>query len=159
MRNMPLRTVAARFGLGYQSVNRHRSHLVGKLVYATQAEEVADANALLSRVEELITELRDLGREARTHKSYAAAASALAQVRGCLDLLGRLSGELQAAASLSFHKHLHLEAQREPELQSPEELDLQIAKQVGQATENFQIEEFLRLKALVEGDEVLTLEG
>jgi hypothetical protein len=51
----PLRAISGRFGTTKSAVDRHRKHLAPALTKAKQAEEVAEATSLLSRVEKLMS--------------------------------------------------------------------------------------------------------
>jgi hypothetical protein len=75
--------------------------------------------------------------------------SALREIRGNLELLARLNGELRATSNLSLHKHLHIEAAQSEEPRSVEDLDLEIARGVAEVTENFDPKEIERLRLLV----------
>ena len=120
-----------------------------------RAEQAASANTLLDRVESLIAEFREIASQAQKKKNWTGAVGALREVRGCLDLLGRLSGQLQAAASLSFHRHLHVEGQSTPIPKTEAEIDSEIAELVRQSTNNFDIREFHRLRLLLQPCAVL----
>jgi hypothetical protein len=69
-------------------------------------------------------------------------------------LLGKLSGELTAAASLQFHKHLHIESQNTVP-RSEQQLDREIAELVRQSTNDFDLGEFHRLRLLLQPCAVL----
>ncbi len=90
-----LRNIAKRFGTTSTSLHRHRKHLPAELTKAKQAEEVANADTLLGRVEALISRLEGIATKAETEKQWRAASGAMREIRGCLTLLGQLSGELK----------------------------------------------------------------
>jgi hypothetical protein len=48
-----LRNIAKQFDLNYQAVHRHREHIPEMLSRASRAEEVAEADSLLERLESL----------------------------------------------------------------------------------------------------------
>jgi hypothetical protein len=148
VRNVPLRRISEDVGLSVASLFRHRQHLPEKLALAERAREVSEASSLLDRVENLIAECREIAAAARKEKNWPAATGALREVRSCLELLGRLSGQLQAAASIQFHQHAHLHANAAIPT-SEVELELEIARQVGEATCGFDEREIARLRALV----------
>jgi hypothetical protein len=148
LRNIPLRRISEDTGLGVTSLFRHRQHLPQKLMIAEQAREATEASNLLHRVENLILECREIATAARKEKNWHAATGALREVRSCLELLGRLSGELQAAASVQFHQHAHLHAGTSAPMNAVA-LDFEIAKQVAEATLNFDEREIARLRGLL----------
>lgn len=59
------------------------------------------AKSLLDRVENLVTESKAIAAEAKSEKQWVAATSALREVRCCIELLGKLSGEL--STSINFN--------------------------------------------------------
>jgi hypothetical protein len=154
LRNVPLRRISEDVGLSVACLFRHRQHLPLKLMQAERAREVTEASTLLQRIETLITECREIASAARKEKNWGAATGALRETRGCLELLGRLSGELQAAASLHLHQHAHLHAGSAMP-GSEMELELEIARNVAEATANFDEGEIARLRALVSAQPLL----
>jgi hypothetical protein len=147
VRNTAFRKIGEQFSVHYSSVRRHQKHMGAQLTKARHAKESADASTLLKRVEELITKCNGIAAKAEKKKAWPAAVSALSQVRACLELLGRLSGELQnAGSSLQFHAHLH---QNSAAPEADADLELQIARHVSEATDGFNPREIARLKALL----------
>jgi hypothetical protein len=86
---------------------------------------------------------------AKLEKNWPAATSALREARGCLELLGKLRGELQQPGALHLHKHAHIHSAAQP--RSEAEIELEIARHVAMATANFDAQEIIRLKGLLEG--------
>jgi transposase-like protein len=93
--------IAGQFGLSRSAVHRHREHVPKALAKAKQAREVAEAGTLLGRIETLIGDCRTIAEKAQKAREWHAAVSALREVRGCLELLGKLSGELQKKDSVN----------------------------------------------------------
>jgi hypothetical protein len=76
-------------------VRRHAAaHLPTTLALAQHAGEVSRADALLAQAEALRSEALDLLGEARDKGDLRLAITAIGQVRGVLELLARLAGEL-----------------------------------------------------------------
>jgi hypothetical protein len=147
IRNTAFRKIGTQFSVNYSSVRRHQQHMAVQLTKARHAKEVADASTLLKRVEELIAKCNGIAAKAEKKKAWPAAVSALNQVRACLELLGRLSGELQnAGSSVQFHAHLHTNSAAPAD---DADLELQIAQHVSEATDGFNPREIARLKALL----------
>jgi hypothetical protein len=116
----PVRNIAARFKTSASSVHRHKLHLPGELAKAKRAGEVARADDLLDRVEHLIAKCEKIAVAAskQKKKNWAAALGAYREIRQCLELLGRLSGELQLGVAVKFESHDHpLQHLSEAELQ------------------------------------------
>src|SRR6266851_2187318 len=129
-------------------VRSAKSHLPGTLAKAQHAEVVCEATSLLARVESLMQESEKIAAAAKLEKNWPAATSALREARGCLELLGRLRGELQQPGPLHLHKHAHIHAASQP--RNEFEIELEIARHVAMATANFDAQEIIRLKGLLE---------
>ncbi len=104
LRNVPLRTIAHDHKTSSAAVYRHKQHLDQKLLVAEHVKEVTEASSLLERVEALMQDCAGIAEAAKAEKAWPAATGALREVRSCLELLARLSGELQAAAK---HNQAH----------------------------------------------------
>jgi hypothetical protein len=94
--NGSLRDVAGRFTVSRSALDRHRKHIPKALTKARQAEEIAESTSLLSRVEKLMSRCETIFDRAMAAGKWSGAAAAARELRGCLELLGKLSGELQA---------------------------------------------------------------
>jgi hypothetical protein len=90
-----LRNIAKQFAIHSSSVNRHKSHIPKTLALAKQAETVAEAGTLLSRVERLAARMDSIAEKAENDEDWRGAAAAARELRGCLELLAKLNGELQ----------------------------------------------------------------
>jgi hypothetical protein len=90
-----LRSIAKQFKVHSSSVNRHKSHIPKTLALAKQAETVAGAGTLLSRVEKLAARCESMIDKAENAENWRAAPAAARELRGCLELLAKLNGELQ----------------------------------------------------------------
>ena len=75
---------------------------------------VSKATSLLARVENLMHESERIAAAAKLEKNWPAAMSALREARGCLELLGKLRGELQQPGTLHVHKHAHIHSAAQP---------------------------------------------
>ncbi len=108
----PYRHVASRYEVSTGALQRHaREHLPELLVKARDAVEVAEADSLLGRVEGLYKRTEAILEAAESNSEWGTALQAIRECRGNLELLGRVTKELQDTPSL----HLHL---------SPEWLEL-----------------------------------
>ena len=82
---------------------RHRKHLLPKdLVRQAPPPKPEAATTLLERVENLILESRGIAEQAKHGKQWIAASGALREVRACLELLGKLSGQLSSGVNINF---------------------------------------------------------
>jgi hypothetical protein len=93
---LSLRDIAKQFGINGSSVHRHKKHIPKALTTARQAETVAESTSLLSRVERLMLKCEVLCDSATAARNWSGAAAAAREIRGCLELLGKISGELQS---------------------------------------------------------------
>jgi hypothetical protein len=94
-----LRDIAGQYGISRSAVDRHKAHIPKKLAKARQAEEVAESTSLLSRVEKLMARCENIYETAMQAGELTGAVGATRELRGCLELLGKLSGELQPNGS------------------------------------------------------------
>ena len=93
----PYRGIARRFGASPPAVLRHREHIPGRLAKAHAAKEVAQADSLLDQVRDLTEEARGILRRVKA-KDPKTALGAIREIRGTLELLARLLGEIQDQA-------------------------------------------------------------
>ncbi len=89
--------VSARFReLSDDAVRRHReAHLPAVMVRARAAAEVAHADALLAQVRKLHSRALAILDHAEETADLRTALGGIREARGCLELLGRLEGELE----------------------------------------------------------------
>jgi hypothetical protein len=92
-----LRDIAGQTGTTRSALHRHSQHLPGALVAAKDAEKVADAGTLLTRAQGLMKRATDILDKAERAGKLETALTAIRELRGCMELLGKLSGELKAA--------------------------------------------------------------
>ena len=101
----PYRHVASGYEVSTGDLQRHaREHLPELLVKAKDAVEVAEADSLLDRVEGLYKRTEAILEAAEGNSEWGTALQAIRECRGNLQLLGRVTKELQDAPTL----HLHL---------------------------------------------------
>jgi hypothetical protein len=99
------RHIASRYEVSTGALQRHaREHLPELLVRAKDAAEVAEADSLLDRVESLYKRTEAILAAAESNSEWSTALQAIRECRGNLELLGRVTKELQDAPTL----HLHL---------------------------------------------------
>lgn len=98
----PLRTIAGQFGISKSALSRHRGHIAAAIVKAKESAEAAQAETLLERLESLIADCKSIALKASRARQWTSAVSALREVRGCVELLGKLSGELQQAPNVNI---------------------------------------------------------
>lgn len=119
----PYRSIAKRFAIGESAVFRHqKSHVAKSLVKARESAEAADADKLLDRVTRLLNDAQRLTNRAEKAKQLDTALRGIREVRGCLQLLGQVSGELKTSLHVTGNLTVALkgldEAQIKQALQS-----------------------------------------
>lgn len=92
---LSIRDTAKRYGVSKDAVYRHKAgHIPETLTKANAVKEVGRADALLDRVEALVTEAEGLLAYGRGEKQAHAWEGGLRELRKCLELLARVTGEL-----------------------------------------------------------------
>ena len=104
-----LRAIAGQYGTTKSALDRHRKHIPAALVKAKEAAEVADAGTLLSRVERLMSRMEGICDKATQQQEWAGAVGAARELRCCLELLGKLSGELKP--DIAKIKNINIQAE------------------------------------------------
>ena len=89
-----LRTIAKQHGTSATALHRHKKHIAKVLVVAQEAAVVAKADTLLDQVKNLLSQAERLTQRAEQAGSLDTALRGIAQVRGVLELLGQVSGQL-----------------------------------------------------------------
>jgi hypothetical protein len=108
------RGIARQYGVGDDSVQRHRKHIPEMLANASRAEEIAKADSLLDRVEDLQKETKEVLDEVKETDLYGARLGAIREMRHNLELIGEVTKELDRQPTLNL-------------ISSPEYLDLRTA--------------------------------
>jgi hypothetical protein len=96
-----LRAIAGQYGTNKSALDRHRKHLAPALTIAKQAERVTEATSLLSRVERIMGRLEMICEASTRERDWLPAIAASRELRSCLELLGKLSGEIQSGTNLA----------------------------------------------------------
>jgi hypothetical protein len=145
---VPLRSIARSFGVSLGAVHRHKEHVKEALAAARQSREKDDAkhgSALYERVEKLVSEAEEILAAAKAKNDFRGANGALGAAAKLLDLLGRVSGELQSANAGGIH--LSLTSNRVTVNTAPGS-DAELAELLAEATDDFDPVVIERFKAL-----------
>jgi hypothetical protein len=94
-----LRNIAKQFGASATALHRHKKHLAPALAVAKEAAQAADAGTLLEQVKQLLVDAQRLFKQAEQAKQLDVALRGIREVRGVLELLGKVSSELAAKAA------------------------------------------------------------
>ena len=94
----PFRDIARQHKVSKDALVRHYDdHVPVKLLKAREVREVADADSLLTQVEDLRDRALGILDRAEGTNDLRAATGAIREARGCLELLGKLAGQLKDA--------------------------------------------------------------
>ena len=156
LRNTPLRKIAERTRTSATALHRHKKHLPAKLaqVAAETAQSIAEATSLLSRVENLMRRSEVIAEEAKRARQWAAATAALREARGCLELLGKLRGELQSGTSVKVGVMVQAPS---PAMDESVDLELAIAREISRLTDHFDDDVIRVLKARLQSADLAAL--
>ena len=112
------RAITRQYALSKDAIRRHREHIPELLLKASQAMEVAEADALLDQVRDLQQHALDILDKAEEAGELRTALAAISQARGNLELLGKLAGQLQQEGATNIQIALveHPDYQRLEEL-------------------------------------------
>jgi len=95
------RNIAERFSLSATSVYRHKSHLNGTLLKAKEVKEIAQADNLMEQITNLQSRALNILSKTEEAEDWRAATGAIREARGCLELLGKLAGELKEGQTVN----------------------------------------------------------
>ena len=97
------RAVAQRCGISPDAVFRHKTnHLPKLLIKAKDAEAVVHASSLMNRVEKIMARCELIAETSTKAGDWTPAIAASRELRGCLELLGKLSGEIQTGTKVGI---------------------------------------------------------
>jgi hypothetical protein len=97
------RRVAAQYGLTEQSIRRHREHIPEMLARSSLAEEVAEADSLLKRLEDLHRRTEAILARVEETDNYGASLGAIREMRRNLELIGEVTKELDRTPTINLH--------------------------------------------------------
>jgi hypothetical protein len=98
IRGESMRSLAARYGTGRESIRRHRQdHLSELLLRAYDADEQARAGGLLADIERIRASAFDLLDHAERAHDWRARVAAIRECRENVRILGELHGSLEAS--------------------------------------------------------------
>lgn len=97
-----LRNIAVRFGTSATALHRHKKHLAPALAVAREAAQIAHADSLLDSVKSLLADAQRLTAQAEQAQQLDVALRGIREIRGVLELLGKLSGELQTGTRIGI---------------------------------------------------------
>ncbi len=96
------RVIARQYDLHHDVVQRHKQHIPELLVKASRALEVADADALLEKVEDLYSEAIAVLEAGKGEADHRLVLSAIDRAGKQLETLAELRGELNRAPTVNI---------------------------------------------------------
>ncbi len=99
-----VRVIASRFvPLTRSSIQRHKEeHLPAKLAKAREAKEVTQADDLLAQARKVQNKATSLLLKAEAQGDFKTALAGCREVRGCIELLAKLMGELDESPTVNI---------------------------------------------------------
>ncbi len=100
---VPIRKIARQHNISKDSVYRHaQNHLPETVKKAHAIKEAGRASELLDRVETLVSEAEGLLKHGKDEKKAKAWSDGIRELRKCLELLARVTGELDERPQINF---------------------------------------------------------
>jgi hypothetical protein len=96
------RTIAKHYGVDHNAVQRHKQHIPELLLKASQALEVADADALLAKIEDLYAEAIEVLEAGKGEQDHRLVLSAKDRAGKQLETLAELRGELDRRPTVNI---------------------------------------------------------
>lgn len=141
--------ISERVGLSNWAILRHGKHLERGIVVERMP---VDANVtLLERIEHVILRVDAIASAATFAKNWSAATLALRELRRCLELLAKVTGQLQLGGRpITVAVGLNISNREQPRAgdMTDADLDRQLAMDVAEATHGFDPHEIERLRRL-----------
>jgi hypothetical protein len=96
------RVVARQYDLHHDAIRRHRMHIPEMLAKASRAEEVAQADTLLDRIEGLQRRTEAILSRVEGTDNYSAQLGAIREMRANLTIIGEITKELNRTPTLNL---------------------------------------------------------
>jgi len=96
------RAITRQYDLSKDAVRRHREHIPNMLAQASRAEEVAQADSLLDRLEALQSRTEGILSRVEGTDNYQASLGAIREMRSNLEVIGEVTKELNRTPTLNL---------------------------------------------------------
>jgi hypothetical protein len=104
----PYRHIASQYGTSTGALQRHKKeHLPQALVKAKEVQEISHGDALVAQMADLNKRTLQILENAEKDKDSQTAVRPIREIRGNLELSGKMLGELGKQKTESKHLHLH----------------------------------------------------
>jgi hypothetical protein len=144
--------IATATGASWSAIYRHSQHLERANLHVL-TEAVTNV-PILDRIECLVARLESIAAAATKVKQWQAGVLALREVRNCLELLAKMKNLMpQAGSSIRLAVGIGVNVSKQPSARSLSSMDLemQIAEDVRDATNNFNPAAIARMQRLLGG--------
>jgi hypothetical protein len=100
MAGTSIRSTAKSFGVSSFALQRHLQHVAAVVAKRAQSEEIQTeaAGSLRGRIEQIIVDSRRIMKAAEKKNQFSAALQGVRTQLSCLEVIGKLTGELQQGA-------------------------------------------------------------
>lgn len=98
----PLRAIAGQTGTSKSALERHRPHVTERMALAHEAQEVAAADTVLAKVRGLERTARHLLEKSERKGQLGISVAALRELRQVVELLARVTGELESGVTVNL---------------------------------------------------------
>jgi hypothetical protein len=104
VRQVPARELAERYpGLTRRMLYWHfKTHVIPMMALATQADEVANADAILTEVQRLKKRMWNVLDRSEKDKEFSLTVQAAREIRGCIELLAKVGGQIQESTVINI---------------------------------------------------------
>jgi hypothetical protein len=144
LRKVACAKVAEQFGLSASAIWRHKQHLGRSVV-------CAGATPLVDRIESLINRIEKIAQRAESAKEFKSAISGMREIRESIELLARLTGQMPLPGhSVNLGVAVNITTGHSRNDVTDHDLNIQIASDVKEATDNFDPRTIDRMKRLLE---------
>jgi hypothetical protein len=110
---LSFRELQARYGVGRASLSRHKPHIPAELTEAATESAVEPlTGTLVEQTRKVIEETRALVKKAEQSGHYQVAMNGLKAIGSNLELLAKLTGELQSGTQIAVGVNVNVERER-----------------------------------------------
>lgn len=148
LRKTPHSKIGEQYGISLYSVFRHSKHLGRSIVCAGD-------RPLMDRLEALLNRLEQISEKAQSAKAWSATVSAMREVRETLELIARLTGEYPLASQgVRVGVSVNVATGHPANNLGDRDLELQLAMDVSEATNDFDPATIAKLQRLVQKNRI-----
>lgn len=95
-----LQNIADRYGFHISTISRHKAHVADKISKAAAIYDAQEGASILQRLEAILQKTNELLEQAELNGDIKTALTAIREARGCLELIGKATGQFTPEAML-----------------------------------------------------------